>query len=113
MEDERGFGERVQCCLEKMFSQLKCLLTAKLCEEFQVLAGHLDLYGKELFCYRRKKEQKKRFCFWQPAIRGYDCILPGNHIILNRRNTLLACIYNCCARKWLGGLIIFAVLAAD
>lgn len=60
MEDERGFGERVQCCLEKMFSQLKCLLTAKLCEEFQVLAGHLDLYGKELFCYRRKKEKKKK-----------------------------------------------------
>lgn len=63
MEDERGFGERVQCCLEKMFSQLKCLLTAKLCEEFLVLAGHLDLYGKELFCYRRKKEQKKDFAF--------------------------------------------------
>lgn len=47
-----------------MFSQLKCLLTAKLCEEFQVLAGHLDLNGKELLLQKEeRKKEKKDFAF--------------------------------------------------
>lgn len=82
-EDEVGlltrlFGENTQAFL----------FSVKLHEEFQVLAGHLGFYRKELFCYINKNYPRKKvkILLLAPCNFIHDGILSSNYFILNERN---------------------------
>lgn len=76
----RLFGENAQAFL----------YSVKLHEEFQVLAGHLEFYRKELFCYINKKlppQKKVKVFLLVPCSFIHNGTLPNYYFILNERNT--------------------------